>query len=408
MIRVGLTGGIACGKSRVVRRLAAAGLHTLDLDEVAREVIAPGGAAHREVVEAFGPAVVGKDGAVDRKALAAVVFADPAARARLNAITHPRIRAEEERRLSARGRPADAVSVTDAALLVESGIHLRFDRLVVVHCEPEQQLRRLMARDGIDERAAEARLAAQMPVREKRRYAHLAVDATGTLEETDGAADALAAELVRLARVPRRPAQALLARRLGGLVEGPTAGPRGLRPYALLGDIAAAGGLEMERAARLLMPPASGPWYRAALSEPPETGPETLAAPIVLWTLARALDDELIAAAAFSLARLTHVDDEEVAGAVLFALALGGAVAGEPLGPTLLARVASWTRLATRWAAAAPPSRITAAVEAAARGEAVDGELARALRGAARGVAPESAPAEVVGAVQALEGRRGV
>jgi len=407
VLRVGLTGGIACGKSRVLRRLGAAGLDTLDLDEVAREVTAPGGAAYREVVEAFGPPILEKGGAIDRKALAAIVFADPAARARLNAIVHPRIRAEEERRLSVRGRRADGVTVTDAALLVESGIHLRFDRLVVVHCEPEQQLRRLVARDGIDEKAAEARIAAQMPVREKRRFAHLEVDATGTLEETDRAADALAAELGRLARAPRRPAQAPLARRIGGLLEGPAAGPRGLRPYALLADIAAAGGLEMERAARLLMPPATGPWYRAALPEPPETGPETLAAPIVLWTLARAHDDELVAAAAFSLARLTHVDDAEVAGAVLFALALAGVLAGEPLGPTLLARLPAWTRLAARWAGAAPPRRITAAVEEAARDAGGAGELAGALRGAASGVAPESAPADVVRAVEALEGPRG-
>jgi dephospho-CoA kinase len=406
VLRVALTGGIACGKSRVLRRLAAAGFDVLDLDAVAREVTAPGGAAYEEVVRAFGPGILAKDGAVDRKALAAIVFADASARARLNAIVHPRIREEEARRLAERAGEPEAVSVTDAALLVETGQHLRFDRLVVVHCAPAEQLRRLMARDGIDEGAARARIAAQMPVEEKRRFAHLEVDATGTLEETDRAADAVAAELLRLARAPRSRPQVALSRRLGCLVSGPAAGPRGLDPRRLVVDIAAAGGLEMERVARLLVPPASGPWYRAAL-DPPPLGPETLAAPIVLWALARCRDDELVGGAAFSLARLTHVADVEVAGAVLFALVLTAVVAGEPLAPDLLAKRPGWTRLARRWAGAEPPRRIAAAVEAAVAGVAATGELSGALRGAAIGVPADAAPPDVLRAVEAIERRSG-
>ena len=403
MLRVGLTGGIACGKSRVLRRLADAGLDVLDLDEVARDVTAPGGAAYGDVVAAFGPAVLGEDGALDRKALAAIVFADAAARTRLNAIVHPRVREEEARRRAGAAANPEAVAITDAALLVEAGQHLRFDRLVVVHCEPAEQLRRLMTRDGIPEAAARARIAAQMPVQEKRRFAHLEVDATGTLEATDRAADGLAAELRRLARAPRLRPEVPVSRRLGCLVSGPAAGPRGLDPRPLLTDIAAAGGLDMERVARLLVPPASGPWFRAARPDPGGPGPETLAGPIVLWTLARARDDERVAAAAFSMARLTHLDDAALAGAVLFALALSGVVAGEPLEPGLLARLPAWTRLAERWSGAAPSARIGAAIEEAARGGSAGGELAGALRGAAAGVDPDKAPGEVLRAVLDIE-----
>jgi len=137
---VGLTGGIACGKSHVLGRLAGHGLHTLDLDAVARDVTAPGSPALQEISGAFGDGVLGPDGSMDRAALAAVVFADASARARLNAIVHPRVRAEEARRAAELAGRGAAVMVTDAALLVEAGVHLRFDRLVVVHCELGQQL----------------------------------------------------------------------------------------------------------------------------------------------------------------------------------------------------------------------------------------------------------------------------
>src|SRR2546427_3185758 len=121
ILRVGLTGGIACGKSYVLRRLAAAGLATLDLDEVAHEVMAPGGAAHADVVREFGSGILAADGKVDRKRLGDVVFADPSARARLNALVHPRVREEEARRAAAADRGPGTVVVTDAALLVGAG-----------------------------------------------------------------------------------------------------------------------------------------------------------------------------------------------------------------------------------------------------------------------------------------------
>jgi len=179
VLRVGLTGGIACGKSHVLARLAEAGCHTIDLDRLAHELMAPGQPAHAEIVTSFGNGVLRPDGAIDRKRLGATVFADEAARQRLNAIVHPRVRAEEARRVGALARDPGTVVVTDAALLIEAGAHLRFDRLLVVHCAPEEQVRRLMQRDGIARAAAEVRIGAQMEVRCKRQFAHLEVDTSG-------------------------------------------------------------------------------------------------------------------------------------------------------------------------------------------------------------------------------------
>jgi dephospho-CoA kinase len=165
----------------VRERLAARGCRTLDLDQAARDAVAPGSEALAEIVAAFGERVL-KNGALDRKALGALVFADPAARVRLNGIVHPRVRELERRWASA--QPKGAVLVTDAALLVETGAHLRFDRLVVVHCEPAVQLARLRARDGLDERSARARIDAQMPVAEKRGFGHFLIDSSGAPADT--------------------------------------------------------------------------------------------------------------------------------------------------------------------------------------------------------------------------------
>jgi len=414
-LRVGLTGGIACGKSRVLRRLAAAGFETLDLDRIGHEVMAPGGPAYRDVVEAFGAGILAADGSVDRKRLGGVVFADAAARARLNAIVHPRVREEESRRVALQPDRPDRVVVTDAALLVEAGVHLRFDRLVVVHCPAKEQVRRLIQRDGIDEDAARARLAAQMPIEEKRRFAHLEVDASGSLEETDHAAERLGFELRRLARAPSPPVTVPLERRLGAMTAGPRRGPRGLDPARVLEDIALAEGLEMERVASLLVPPTDGPWYRAARPDVHDAGPEALAGPVVVWSLSRVGPDaEFLAAAAASLARLTHTDPARIAGACLYALALQGAVvsgAAEVLGAAL----PDWVGPARRWGGAAPPEAVTAAVDAAARGESDPagsgvpwgshpaGELAEGLAAAIAGLPSSSAPSSVLETLAALD-----
>jgi dephospho-CoA kinase len=366
VLRVGLTGGIACGKSHVLRRLADQGFHTLDLDAVAREVTAPDTPALAEIAAVFGARVVGPDGSLSRAALAALVFADPLARARLNAIVHPRVRAAEARWASAfAGRP-DAVLVTDAALLVEAGAHLRFDRLVVVHCDAGQQLSRLRARDGLDERAARARIEAQMPLAEKRGFAHLEVDTSGPIEETDRAAEKLAGDLARLALRERDERRTRIDGLLGGLVHGPRAGPRGMTPASFLAAAAGAGGLEMEDLARRLTPPARGPWYRTAAEAAPGGTAAPLAVAVAAWGLCRGpADPPFLAAAAGSVARLSHTDPGARADACLLALvAQDVAVRG---GDT--AKVEAWAEghapLATRFGGAKPSGRLAPVWKAA-------------------------------------------
>jgi dephospho-CoA kinase len=365
MLRVGLTGGIACGKSHVLRRLAARGLATLDLDAVAHGLMAPGGGAYAEVVETFGRGILAPDGIIDRKALGALVFADAGARARLDALVHPRVRAEEARRaaaLEAEGWPA---LVSDAALLVEAGAHLRFDRLVVVHCSPEEQLRRLVQRDRIPEDAALARVAAQMPVGEKRRYAHSEIETSGTEAETEQAADALGDSLLSLAAVPRPLAAVPPERRLGGLREGDGPGPRGLDAAGLLEAALDAGGIELGRLARALTPPAGGPWYRAARPGEGAPWPEALAVPVALWADHAGLDGDWLAAAAASLARLTHADPGDVATAVLASLAaLDVGVQGSLDGA--VERIPGWVAAARRWGGGEPSPRAAHAIESAA------------------------------------------
>ena len=367
MLRIGLTGGIACGKSHVLRRLAGHGLHTLDLDGVARDVTAPGSPALHEIAGALGAGVVGADGSLDRAALAAVVFRDAAARARLNAIVHPRVRAEEARRAADLAGRGAAVLVTDAALLVEAGAHLRFDRLVVVHCDPGQQLSRLRARDGLDERAAVARIESQMPLAEKRSFAHFEVDTSGSVQDSDRAADALAAELRALAGERRDSQTVAVGALLGGIVHGPEKGPRGLAPASLIAAAAEAGGLEMEGLGRRLTPPAAGPWYRTAEESDPGAAAANLAVALAVWALCRgAADAPFLAGVAGSIARLTHTEGAARADACVLALVAQevALAAGAPGDVEALAQRAA--RLATRLGGA-PPSGGLAPVWAAVR-----------------------------------------
>jgi dephospho-CoA kinase len=319
MLRVGLTGGIACGKSQVLRRLELRGCRTLDLDRVAHDVMAPGGSAHADVVAAFGPGILRADGAVDRKALGALVFQDHAARERLNQIVHPRVRIEERRRVAALAGEAAAVVVVDAALLVEAGLHLRFDRLVVVHCAPDEQLRRLMERDGLSRVDAEARLRAQMTAAEKRRFAHLEVDTSGSLAETDAAADALAAILLALAK--RAVEQRVVSReRLTELLlqDARADGDRQAAARFLEG-IAEAGGIELVRVARLAGRSGGSPWLALPGDRTPIV-PAALMPPVSAWCLARrGLDDELLGLAAMSVARAVTAEPRAVARACLAA-----------------------------------------------------------------------------------------
>jgi dephospho-CoA kinase len=199
MLRVGLTGGIGCGKSTVAAMMRALGCHIIEADPLAHKLIEPGQTAFQEVVRAFGADILHSDGHVDRAKLGAIVFADMDKLLRLNAIVHPRVLKELERLFSeyAVANP-QGVAVIEAALLVEAGYVKHLDRLVVAWCKPEQQMERLLAR-GMSREQIEQRLAAQMPLEEKRRRADDVVDCSVPLEETRVQVERLVAKLKQLA-----------------------------------------------------------------------------------------------------------------------------------------------------------------------------------------------------------------
>ena len=182
IFRVGLTGGIASGKSTVASMLAELGAFVVDADALAHELTEPGGAAHAAVMHRFGKPILDSRGHIDRKALGRIVFNDPAAREDLNAILHPEIRVEAQRRMEAAGAQAPFV-VFDAALLVETGAWKTFDRLIVTNCPPETQHRRLLER-GLTAEEAQARIAAQLPLEQKLAVADFVIDTDCSLEET--------------------------------------------------------------------------------------------------------------------------------------------------------------------------------------------------------------------------------
>ncbi|HEX8292004.1 MAG TPA: dephospho-CoA kinase [Pyrinomonadaceae bacterium] len=187
MLRVGLTGSIAVGKSYVSGVLTELGCRVADADVLARRVVEPGAEGLRRVVEAFGESVLRPDGTLDRAALGAIIFKDGAKRELINSLLHPLI-IEGQDELLRRWEREDprGIGVVDAALMIESGGHARFDRLVVVHCRPEVQLERLMRRNGYTREEAAARIAAQMPQEEKLRHADFKIDTSGSFEETRG------------------------------------------------------------------------------------------------------------------------------------------------------------------------------------------------------------------------------
>lgn len=185
MIRAGLTGGLACGKSFVGRVLADLGCHVVQADELGHQVLSPGGEAYASVVETFGPGILDEAGGIDRKRLAAEVFQDAEKLAKLNAIVHPAvIRLEEEFVAAVAGREPDGIAVVEAAILIETGSYRRFDCVILAVCSEEQQIQRAMHRDGIPRDAVEARLRRQMPLDEKRKYADYIIDTSGTKENT--------------------------------------------------------------------------------------------------------------------------------------------------------------------------------------------------------------------------------
>lgn len=203
MLRVGLTGGIATGKSTVAAMLRERDIPVLEADPIAHELLEVGQPAYDEVVREFGSAVLGPGGKVDRAKLGAIVFADATKRQRLNQILHPRILEVVRRWFESLDRPGGPeAAVVSAALIYEAGSKTQLDRVIVCWCRPEQQVARLKER-GLTGQQIEQRIAAQMPIDEKRRLADDVIDCSGTIEATERQADQVVAKLKQLATAGR-------------------------------------------------------------------------------------------------------------------------------------------------------------------------------------------------------------
>ena len=195
MLRLGLTGGIASGKTAVAAMLREMGFDVLDADSLAHKLTEPGQPAYDEVVREFGPAILDPNKRINRAKLAAIVFDNHAKLERLNAILHPRVETAAHRQFDEWSRNGTrAAAFVEAALLVEAGYHKKLDGLVVTWCRPEQQIERLRAR-GLTEQEARQRISAQLPLEEKLRYATEKIDCSGSLEQTRRQVQALAAKL---------------------------------------------------------------------------------------------------------------------------------------------------------------------------------------------------------------------
>jgi dephospho-CoA kinase len=185
MLRVGLTGSIAVGKSFVTSVFAELGCRVLDADLTAREVVMPRTPGLRAVAAAFGDEVLKPDGSMDRERVGAIVFGNDEKRQQLNAILHPYIIARQDEILNSwEQEDPNGVGIVDAALMIESGGYKRFDKLIVVHCRPEVQLERLMLRNKLTLTEAQERIASQMPQEEKQRYADFLIDTSDGFEPT--------------------------------------------------------------------------------------------------------------------------------------------------------------------------------------------------------------------------------
>jgi len=191
---IGLTGNIGSGKSTVGRLFAARGVPVLDADDLLREVQAPGSPGHAEIAAAW-PQALAPDGRIDRKQLGDIVFAEPAARKRLEAITHPRIQELSRARAAALAAGGHDLAIYEASLLVESGRDKELDGLIVVTASPETRLARVMARDGVREEDVRARMRAQLPQEEKVRRATHVIDNDGDLAATQAQVERVLASL---------------------------------------------------------------------------------------------------------------------------------------------------------------------------------------------------------------------
>jgi dephospho-CoA kinase len=185
MLKVGLTGGLACGKSFVGETLQSYGCLLIQADELGHQVLAPGGEAYDGVVREFGCEILDPGGGINRRALAALVFDAPGRLAKLNSLVHPAVLRREDQLIAEfASREPMGIAVVEAAILIETGSYRRYDRIVLVTCREDQQVERAMRREGASEKDAHARLSRQMPLEEKRKFANFVIDTSGDKEDT--------------------------------------------------------------------------------------------------------------------------------------------------------------------------------------------------------------------------------
>jgi dephospho-CoA kinase len=205
VLRVGLTGGLATGKSVVARIFAELGSPVLKADELGHQLLRRGEAAYAPVVARFGPSILGEDGEINRRALGALVFQQPGELEFLNGIIHPLVFQYEKDWFAAIAQvEPHAIAIVEAAILIETGNYRSFDQIVVTWCPEELQIERALARGNATEEDIRRRLARQMPASEKRNYAHHVIDTSGTLAGTESQARAVHQKLVNL-ELERRP-----------------------------------------------------------------------------------------------------------------------------------------------------------------------------------------------------------
>jgi dephospho-CoA kinase len=185
MLRVGLTGGIATGKSTAGQMFVELGCHLIDSDRITHQLFEPGQNVHRAVVEQFGKRIVAPDGSIDRRVLGDIVFKDAEARLKLNSLVHPAVIQRQQEWLNEmQQEDPKGIAIVDAALMIEVGTYKNYDKVIVVTCSPETQKRRLLERSGLNEDEIDARIRSQMPMTEKVKYADFVIDNSGDLADT--------------------------------------------------------------------------------------------------------------------------------------------------------------------------------------------------------------------------------
>jgi dephospho-CoA kinase len=200
MLRVGLTGGIGTGKTTVAQMFQEMGCHVIDSDSITADLYKSGQPINAAVIAAFGPAVIARDGSIDRKTLGELVFSDEKLRRRLNGIVHPAIQQRQKEFLDALAtREPNAIGIVEATLMVEAGTYSDYDKLVVVVSSPELQLDRIQGRSGLTKKQIESRIASQMPAAEKAKFADYIIENSNDIEDTRSQVEEIYRQLHALA-----------------------------------------------------------------------------------------------------------------------------------------------------------------------------------------------------------------